>query len=187
MKTVRVPHGKSFASLLNSMRACLPAMLWVGHKSIRTAWRDCPNAEWMIWLAVMVGVDTKLIVSVASDIAKACLPLYPYGSRRQTRATFKAINEWSRGKSSNKKTLQICRSAVRVGGVGSVAFDTIGPISHVIFGIANTRIEAYYASESVRNSADFLSRLGKEQAVASMVRARIPVELVEEGIGRLKW
>lgn len=35
---------------LRAMKACAPALRWIGDRTIEQAWRECEHGGWMCWL-----------------------------------------------------------------------------------------------------------------------------------------
>ena len=81
---------------LKSMHACSEAVEWVGRKKIKTAWRDCPHGDWMLWLAARLDIDRKLIVLAACDCAETALQYVPEGEDRPAKAIQTSRN-WCEG------------------------------------------------------------------------------------------
>ena len=53
--------AKYLSELLSELGACMSATLWQEGKGIETAVAECPNPDWLIWLAVRVEVDERLL------------------------------------------------------------------------------------------------------------------------------
>lgn len=72
----------TFSETLKAMDACLPAIQWVGDKTIEQAWMECERGDWMLWLADKLNIDQKLLVSVACDCAEPALKYITEGELR---------------------------------------------------------------------------------------------------------
>ena len=44
-----------FKERLKSIGACEIALEWVGGRTAKQAWRECPNPHWMLWLCAKAG------------------------------------------------------------------------------------------------------------------------------------
>lgn len=64
----------SFARRLKLLRACETAVEWCGKRKLATAWRECPQAEWMFWLLEnSVGWSRDVLNVCLLDIMAAAL------------------------------------------------------------------------------------------------------------------
>ena len=88
------------------MAACAEAVEWVGRRGLKTAWRDCPRGDWMLWLGGRLDIDRKLLVLAACDCAETALKYVPEGEDRPAKAIQTARN-WCNGTA----TVQECRAA----------------------------------------------------------------------------
>ena len=91
---------------LDQMNACQEAVDWIGRRGLMTSWRDCKRADWMLWAAVKLNIDKKLIVLAACDCAETALQYVPDGEDRPARAVQTSRN-WCNGTA----TRQECRKA----------------------------------------------------------------------------
>ncbi len=91
---------------LVEMNACVSAVKWVDRRGIRTAWRDCPRGDWMLWLAGQLDIDRKLLVLAACDCAETALQYVPEGEDRPANAIQTSRN-WCDGTAS----IRDCRKA----------------------------------------------------------------------------
>lgn len=84
--------------LLDRLRACESAKAWVGDRSLPTAWNECARADWMLWLAARLEVDTRLLVRAAC----ACIREVPKDSLnadviKLTSRVLEEAEAWSNG------------------------------------------------------------------------------------------
>ena len=91
---------------LETMYACPEAVKWIGKRGAMTAWRDCNRADWMLWAAGKFGIDQKLIVLCACDIAETVLKYVPEGEDRPAKAIQTSRN-WCNGTATKRE----CRAA----------------------------------------------------------------------------
>ena len=99
MRTIKVAKWKSFRSQLRALHACSDARTWVGHKSLRCAYRTCERGDWMLWLAGRVGVDRNVLVLAACACARLALVHMPAGEGRPL-AAIETAERWARGDAS---------------------------------------------------------------------------------------
>lgn len=67
-----------FYDFLRKHDACKPALEWLNGRSPEAAWRGCPRADWMMWLAPLLpSIDHKLFVTLACRAARAVLHIAP--------------------------------------------------------------------------------------------------------------
>ena len=60
-----------FKEFLESIGACEPALEWVGDRDAETAWAECDQADWLMWLAYDAGESThKPLVRIALECAR---------------------------------------------------------------------------------------------------------------------
>jgi hypothetical protein len=72
---------------LENLNACSEARQWVGDKSLPEAWATCERPDWVLWLAGRTpGLDVKLIVKSACEIARLSLKYVPEGENRPLKA-----------------------------------------------------------------------------------------------------
>ena len=48
-------------SILEKLKACDEALLWVRERTIEEAVKECPRGDWMLWLAQKLDVDIRLM------------------------------------------------------------------------------------------------------------------------------
>ena len=46
----------------------------VAHDDLRRAWRECPRGDWLLWLALKLGVENRVIVFAACECVRLALP-----------------------------------------------------------------------------------------------------------------
>ncbi len=139
---------------LIEMNACMSAVNWVDKRGIRTAWRDCPRGDWMLWLAGRLDIDRKLLVLAACDCAETTLQYVPEGEDRPAKAIQTSRN-WCNGTA----TIKDCRKAAADAYAAAAAADAA---------------DAYAAAADARTSAHL--------TCADLVRKRIPVEIISAAL-----
>jgi hypothetical protein len=68
----------TFADELRNMNACAEAIVWVGHRTLEQAWRECQRSDWMLWYADHVlPPDDPRFRQIAADCAERVWGLVP--------------------------------------------------------------------------------------------------------------
>ena len=84
---------------LVEMAACSEAVRWARTQpSFAVAWRTCERGDWMLWLAVQMGVRREL-VWVACQVARTALKYVPTGEDRP-RIAIETAEAWARGEAT---------------------------------------------------------------------------------------
>lgn len=85
--------AKYLSELLSELGACSSAMRWQEGKGIERAVAECPNADWLLWLALRVGVDERLLYKSVGYMLESIRWMYPdYLGREINNACLKAID-----------------------------------------------------------------------------------------------
>lgn len=83
-----------------ALRPCGEAREWLASKKdMRRAWRACPRADWLLWLAVRASVDRKIVVMTACAVARTALRFVPAGEDRP-RLAIETTEAWCRGEAT---------------------------------------------------------------------------------------
>jgi hypothetical protein len=60
---------------LKRLGACQKGLEWAGrHDDVLDAWWACPRGDWLLWLAVKLGVARRTTVFAACECARVALP-----------------------------------------------------------------------------------------------------------------
>ena len=160
-----------FTDKLNQMAACSEAAKWVGKRGLKTAWRDCPRGDWMLWYAGKIGIDQKLLVLAACDCAETALKYVPEGEDRPAKAIQTSRN-WCNGTA----TKQECRDAAAN---ASVYAADAAYAAYAAAYAAYDAATAYAAADAAADAAAAAdARTKAHKTCANLVRARIPYELI---------
>lgn len=125
--------------VLYDFNACWPAREWFRSKDISTyqAWKTCPNAEWLFWLAPLIGIDKRLVVRAACDcIEPELVHVTDAGIQTALRLILKEFRGWT-----NKK----------------VSAKTIRDLYWSLSFIAHARLDNGEYVHSVGNAADIIN------------------------------
>lgn len=72
---------------------------WAGTRTLAETWADCEQGEWLLWLAARAGVDRRLVVRAACEIARTTLRHVPVCEDRP-RLAIDAAEAWARGEAT---------------------------------------------------------------------------------------
>ena len=87
--------GDSLALRLRAVGACSSAVQWVATQpDAETAWAACDRADWLLWIAVKLCVDRRLVVRATCACARTSLRYLP--DPEGLRA-IEAAEAWCRG------------------------------------------------------------------------------------------
>lgn len=60
---------------LNRLKACKPALKWARTQdNPHDTWYACPRGDWLLWLALKLGVEHRVVVLAACACARLALP-----------------------------------------------------------------------------------------------------------------
>ena len=62
---------------LRAMKACAPALRWIGTRTIEQAWRECGRSEWLCWLLDRIAPGDPRLRLAAADMAERVWDLIP--------------------------------------------------------------------------------------------------------------
>ncbi len=156
---------------LQVMNACHEAVEWVGRRGIKTAWRDCPRGDWMLWLAGQLDIDRKLLVLAACDCAETALQYVPEGETRPAKAIQTSRN-WCNGTAS----MSDCRKAAAAAAAAAAYAATY----------AAAAAAAAAADADAAYAAAYAARTKAHLTCADLVRKRIPVEIIAASLTDLR-
>ena len=103
---------------LTSLGACLGALNWVyegNYTTLPRAWRECPRADWLIWLVKKnvgkPGWPTRKDVALAEcDCAETVLKYVPEGEDRP-RIAIETRRAWAVGETTEKECQDAAKGA----------------------------------------------------------------------------
>jgi len=73
-----------FSEKLQRMGACMEAAIWAHDRGLKTAWKDCRNYVWMLWLADRIKIPENIIADARYAIHSAGKG-YCFGNRHYWR------------------------------------------------------------------------------------------------------
>jgi hypothetical protein len=209
MTDTTVEKDQSFRSKLIRMKACgwdddTESVGWVGNRSLHDAWASCHRGDWMLWLAAQAHVDRKLLVLAACDCARLSLRHVPDGEVRP-RVAIETAEAWCRGEASLEEVLAASFAAAYADDSAAAAYaaaaDAYDSAAFAYAAAADAASAAAAAAHSADDADDAAHSAASADAnafadafawveaanatlakCADLVRARIPIELVEAGL-----
>jgi len=188
-----------FTDKLQSMDACSEAVQWVGKRGLKTAWRDCPRGDWMLWLAARADVDHKLIVLAACDCAETALQYIPDDEERPAKA-IQTVRNWCAGKASIDDIRAARNAAADYAAAAAAAYAAYAAAYAAATYAAAAAYAAYAAAYAAADAAAYAADAGAaayvaaatyaaaydadarkaaDKTCADLVRARISVDLIK--------
>lgn len=104
--------------LLKELGACPEAVRWVGNRTLKRAWAECEQGDWMLWLCGKMegkkGWSTRQeIVLAACDCAELALPIFEkkYPEDKRPRKAIETARLWAQGKATIEEVKEARRAA----------------------------------------------------------------------------
>lgn len=95
--------------LAEKLNACDEATEFVAnYATIEEAWAACPRADWMLWTALMLGVDERVMVGVAGKCARTVQHLM---KDPRSIAALDACDKYAAGELSERELKDVAYSA----------------------------------------------------------------------------
>ncbi len=181
MSANRNLSADDYAKLLDKLGACEEAREASKGDSLRRVWQRCLRGDWLLWLAVKVGVDRKLIVMAACASARTALKYVAEGEARPLKA-IETAEAWCRGDA----TLEEVRTA---GGVGAAAhaYAAADYAAYAAYAAAHADDYAAAAADYAAAAADcahaYAARDKALRRCATIVRRHITADDILDAIG----
>jgi hypothetical protein len=80
-----------FQDSLKALKACRRAVDWVGDRTASQAWDECERGDWMLWYAIKLKADRKLIMRAAATTVVTYAAFYTAGADAATRKAERKI------------------------------------------------------------------------------------------------
>lgn len=155
-------------------------------------WEECPRGDWLLGLAIRVGVSRKLVVAAAADCAQMAQCYLPPGEKRPAVA-LRAASMWAEDGATGAETwaagFQAASAATEAASWNEAVSDAAMAAACVAFASDGASDLAYYAARSHAAEAALLAarayrhtRANAHRVCAEFVRYRIEAE---EVLGRL--
>ena len=192
---------KTFAQSLRDMRACSPALAWVGDKGLTEAWNTCTEPSWMTWLVGRLPIDSKLLILAACDCAETA---WRYCDGETLQAAMLAVHvtrEYCAGRAdledvraarsaaayakeaayANAAAYAVANAAANAAASAAAAAYAVAYSAAAAAAYANAAAYAAYAAYAVAYAANAANAGTREKAKAeccALIRERIPASLV---------
>lgn len=159
-------------------RACAEAQEWCGDRDARTAWEECPKADWLLWAAGRCGVDRRLLVLAACDCAEVVLK---HTTDPRPAEAIVVARRWAKTLIDDDREAE--RAAAEARDAMWAAAEARGAMWTAAEAAARAAMWAAKAAaraergESMWTAAEAAAReaaLAEEATLADLVRARIP-------------
>lgn len=95
---------------LKALKACSAGIEWVQDRTPQQMWEECERGDWLLWLAVKLHVDRKLIVLAACKCARESLQYVADGEDRPRRA-IETAETWCRGDANIEEVRRAANAA----------------------------------------------------------------------------
>jgi hypothetical protein len=98
---------------MTDLKSCNDAIKWVDDQEYKTAqeiWDRCERGDWMLWYAVKVGVEPKVVGPAVCAVARTVLKYIPEGETRPLRCIEVTEAYW-RGEATIEEVRQARKAA----------------------------------------------------------------------------
>ena len=145
-------NNTQLTALLAAKDACSDAVTWIGKRSPRAAWNTCKRGDWMLWFAVRIGVDKKLLVLAACACAEPALKHVPDGEDRPANALAVA-RAWCAGKASLKAVRKAAAAADAAAADAAAYADAADAYAAAAYAAYAADADAAYAADAYAAAA----------------------------------
>jgi hypothetical protein len=184
-KTITLSAESSVLDLISNLRplyACVESIEWLESlppdTTFAQVWAQCERGDWMLWLAGRrKGVDRKLLVLAACDVAEPALQHVRAGEERPAEA-IESARRWARGEAPT--------SASHAAAAAHASYCAPTSASHVASHAAYAAAYSAAAPQAAHAAAfdaacasyadDDEAHKASLKRSADLVRARIPLE-----------
>jgi hypothetical protein len=173
------------ASLLEQLDVEPAFVEWArGRGSLLEAFERAPRGDWLIQLAMRVGIDRRRIVAAAVEGVRLLLRDF---SDRRIEGALARTERWARGQASAAECWAAGFAAATAAGdaAGKPLADALMAAARIAFACDDEATDWYYAERAYAAEALWLaaqSRPGTEavahELAAGVIRARIPFESI---------
>ena len=172
------------SELLKRLSACREATEWYNGRDSKAAWAECERGDWMLWIAVRLGVDRKLIVLATCDCAETALKHIPSGEER-TRIALETARAWTRGEATIEQVRAAADAAADAAAYAAAAdtaaYAAADAAAYSAAAAAAAAADAAYAYAAAAAAAAYARRESLRNS-AELVRKQIPWEVVAKAL-----
>jgi hypothetical protein len=173
---------KAARSVLAELEACSESREWLDgfRGSVPRAWAACARGDWLLWLAARVGVDRRLIVLAACDIAETALIHVPAVEDRP-RIAIETARRWARGEATVAELRAAAYAAAYAASASATHRAAVAAYAtHRAAASASADADAYatHRAAAYVAEADASARASSLRASAEIVRRHIPADVI---------
>jgi hypothetical protein len=181
---------------IRNLRPCPDAVEWLSERDLVSAWVECPQGDWMLWLAARAGVDRRAVVQAACDCAEPAMRHLPAGEQRPAEA-IRLARAWARGQATLAEVRRAADAAVYYGVYYADDADDAS-VYAASLAAAHAATYAYaaspdYAADAAASAADADAADAEDAAAvaslarrAGIVRARVSWQMVDAALAKQK-
>lgn len=171
-----------FKQKLIELEACVPALDWVGERTLEEAWAECDCFAWLEWVACKLNLPKTEFVNLACRAARSAGHLIPEGKNRHSLAV-EAAEKWLTEPTEKNRLAAAVASSGSV--VAAVSPDTYAARADSWAADAAASRTAPDIAYSVAYTAKYAARAlcETEATFCAKFREFYPVELVKRGLG----
>jgi hypothetical protein len=166
---------------LLDMGACREAAEWAGDKTLDQAWAECERGDWMLWLAHMAGVETRLIVLSACDCAETASGYYTPDTVLACVWAIDSARRFVAGETDREEVV-VARSAASDAAYAAYAASAAAYAAYAAAASAAAYTDASDAAAYAAYAAAD-AHAGSLRVSADLVRARISYSVINAAMG----
>jgi hypothetical protein len=182
------------APLLQSMDACSKAVGWAADIACdEHAWRACPRADWLLWLATRLSVDRRLVVAAACGCAMTVLPLAHEQDLETCAHAIATALRWCDGTATHQEVASAydsayaaayaaAHSAANAANAAANANAVYATVYATAYAYAANAAYAAYDAAYAADAAAYADRAAHHALMADVVRAVIPWWVVADAL-----
>ena len=164
----------TIAKRIAHLNPCQEAVAWLGRRtSVRRAWAECVDPEWMLWLCERLGIDTSATIYWCAEHARqsAIRALDSVGVKHELAALAAIVSQ------------DTARAAARAAWAAWAAEAAAGDAARAAWAAGDARAagDAAWAAEAAKDAARAAGDAARAE-ICTHVRAVIPWETVDRAI-----
>ena len=179
----------TIAKRIAHLNPCQEAVAWLGRRtSVRRAWAECTDPEWMLWVCERLGIDTSATIYWCAEHARqsAIRALDSVGVKHELAALAAIVSQDTARAAA--RAAEPARAAARAAWAAEAAAwarDAAWAAARAAEAAARAARAAAWAAEAAARDAGDAARAAGDAARAEIcthVRAVIPWETVDRAI-----
>ncbi len=158
-------NNKILLKKLKSLDACSEAVKWTDGYDLKTAWKKCKRADWMLWFIYKMEIGTKKErIHITCDCASLSLKYVPKGENRPREAIEAARRYADNPTEENRKAAGAATWAA--GAAGAAAEAAAGAAAEATWA-AEAAVGATWAAEAAVGAAEAAGAAGAAAEAAA--------------------